>query len=95
MTLTIEDIRGLARLCKLKISNEEAAEMLVELNQILGYVEQLTSVDVSGYSPTTQVTGLRNVMRPDTISDLGANSDTLLMNAPSQKDGYIQVKKVL
>lgn len=95
MTLTIDDVRGLAQLCKLKLADDEAEKMLVELNQILGYVEKLQSVDLSGYEPAAQVTGLTNVMREDTIEDMGANREQLLKNAPTQKDGYIQVRRVL
>ena len=95
MTLNIDDVYGLAALCKLQLDETEAKKMLTELNTILQYVDTLQSVDLTGYEPTAQVTGLVNVMREDTIQDLGANREQLLANAPAQQDGYFKVKRVL
>jgi aspartyl-tRNA(Asn)/glutamyl-tRNA(Gln) amidotransferase subunit C len=93
--LTIDEVKRLAALSRLQLSDEEAAEFLKELNAILGYVEKLSSVDTTGIEPTAQVTGLKNVMRPDEPIDYGSSREELLKNAPAQQDGYIKVKKVL
>ena len=95
MTLTIDDVRGLAKLSRLKLTDTEAETMLDELNRILGYVDKLQAIDIEGFEPTAQVTGLKNVMRSDTIEDLGADHESLLKNAPAQQSGYIKVKRVL
>lgn len=89
------EVKRLAALSRLRLSDEEAAEFLKELNAILGYVEKLSSVDTTGVEPTPQVTGLKNVMRPDEPIDYGPLREELLKNAPAQQDGYIKVKKVL
>src|SRR4051812_44132427 len=65
--LTREDVLKLARLARLQLSDEEVEEYSSELSQILEYVEQLGTVDVTGLQPTNQITGLTNVMRPDEV----------------------------
>ncbi len=85
----------LAKLSRLKLTDEEVERFGNEISAILGYVEQLKNVDVSGLEPTTQVTGLKNVMRPDEIKDYGATTEELLKNVPNREGNYIKVKRVL
>lgn len=95
-TITVDDVKYVASLAKIAITDEEAAKFTGELDAILGYVRQLDAVDTTGLEPTYQVTGLKNVTRPDTIIDYGnVTRDDLLKNAPRQKDGYVEVPKVL
>lgn len=94
-TITADDVKYVASLAKIAITDEEAARFTKELDAILGYVRQLDSVDTTGLEPTYQVTGLKNVMRADEISDYGTTRDDLLKNAPRKRDGYIEVPKVL
>jgi aspartyl-tRNA(Asn)/glutamyl-tRNA(Gln) amidotransferase subunit C len=95
-TITVNDVKYVASLAKIAITDEEAARFTGELDAILGYVQQLDAVDTAGLEPTYQVTGLRNVMRPDTLIDYGkVTRDDLLKNTPRQQDGYIKVPKVL
>lgn len=94
--ITVNDVKYVASLAKIAITDEEAARFTGELDAILGYVRQLDAVDTTGLEPTYQVTGLKNVTRPDTVIDYGdVTRDDLLKNAPRQKDGYIEVPKVL
>ncbi len=58
-------------------------------------MEQISSVDTSGLQPTDQVTGLKNVMRPDKTIEYGETTDELLKNAPAKEKNYIKVKRVL
>ncbi len=92
--LTREDILKLARLARLHLSDQEVDQFQTEISAILGYVEQLQSVDVTDIEPTYQVTGLTNVMRPDEVRDY-ASADELLKNAPTTEKGYIKVKRML
>jgi aspartyl-tRNA(Asn)/glutamyl-tRNA(Gln) amidotransferase subunit C len=94
-TLTREDVLKLARLSRLDLSDEEVDEYLKELTQVLEYVEQLQDVDVDGLQPTTQVTGLTNVMREDTVRDYGISRDDLLRLAPKTEDGQLKVKRMI
>lgn len=93
--LTRDDVLKLARLAKLELSDDEVAKFTEELGAILGYVEQLESVDVSGLEPTYQVSGLKNVMRADEIIYYGVSKADLLKNLPEQENGQIKVKRVL
>lgn len=94
-TLTREDVLKLARLSRLDLSEEEVDEYLKELTTVLQYVEQLQDVDVDGLQPTTQVTGLTNVMRDDTVRDYGVSRDDLLRLAPKTEDGQLKVKRMI
>jgi aspartyl-tRNA(Asn)/glutamyl-tRNA(Gln) amidotransferase subunit C len=90
-----EDILKLAHLARLDLTDDEITEFTSELSEILQYVEQLQSVDVSGLQPTNQVTGLVNVTREDEIVDYGYEPKDLLKNVPSVKDDLIKVKRIL
>lgn len=93
--LTRDDVLKLARLSRLRISDEEIELFRKELSEILAYVEQLSSVDTNGLKPTAQVTGLENVMRDDTPIEYGATQEELLKNVPEIKASYIKVKRVI
>jgi aspartyl-tRNA(Asn)/glutamyl-tRNA(Gln) amidotransferase subunit C len=93
--LSRSDVLKLARLSRLKLIDEEVEKFRGELSEILEYVEVLNKVDTSGLEPTSQVTGLKNVMRKDEIHDYGYKTDDLLKNAPAIKDGQFKVRRVL
>lgn len=94
-SISIDDVKKLAVLSALTVSDEEATALLAQLNEILGFVEQLNEVDTTGLQPTYQVTGLENVMRDDVVIDYGLSREDLLKNAPDQHEGHIKVKRVL
>jgi aspartyl-tRNA(Asn)/glutamyl-tRNA(Gln) amidotransferase subunit C len=93
--LSRDDVLKLARLSRLHLTDEEIAQFTDEISAILGYVEQLQKVDLKGVEPTYQVTGLKNVMRPDEIKDYGVSPEELLKNAPATEKGHIKVKRML
>lgn len=93
--LSREDVLKLARLSRLKLSEEEIEKFREELSSILEYVEVLDKVDTAGLKPTSQVTGLTNVMRKDETRDYGYKTEDLLKNAPAVKDNQFKVRRVL
>jgi aspartyl-tRNA(Asn)/glutamyl-tRNA(Gln) amidotransferase subunit C len=93
--LTRDDVLKLARLSRLKLTEDEIEKFQTELSEILKYVEQLDNVDVEGLEPTYQVTGLKNVSRPDEVKDYGYGPAELLKNAPATLDNQFKVKRVL
>lgn len=93
--LSRDDVLKLAQLARLSLTDEEVDEFSDELSEILGYVEQLGSVDVTGLLPTNQVTGLTNVTRPDEIKDYGYPASELLKNVPQTEAGQIKVKRMI
>jgi len=93
--LSRDDVLKLAALSKLRLSDQEIEKLREELSEILSYVETLDQVDVKGLEPTYQVTGLKNVYRPDEIKDYGYKTEDLLKNAPAVQDNQFKVKRVL
>lgn len=94
-TFSDEDIIKLAKLSKLQLTKKEVAQFKEELTAIVGYVERLQDVDITGLEPTSQVTGLTNVVRKDVEIDYGVSSDALLTNAPAVKDHQFKVKRMV
>jgi aspartyl-tRNA(Asn)/glutamyl-tRNA(Gln) amidotransferase subunit C len=93
--LTRDDVLKLARLSRLKLSDDEIEKFRTELSEILEYVQQLETVDTEGLVPTYQVTGLKNVMRDDKEKDYGYQPANLLKNAPATDKNQFKVKRVL
>ncbi len=93
--LSSEQILNLARLAKLKISDDEIEQYKNELSAILEYIEILDGVDVKGLKPTSQVTGLVNVVRNDEVAKQKATPDELLKVVPNVVGRYIKVKRMI
>ncbi len=92
---TRDDVLKLARLARIDLDEAEVHEFTTEFTAILAYVQQLKSVDVAGLEPTSQVTGLTNVMRPDTTRDYGYEIKQLLENVPAVENGQIKVRRMI
>ncbi len=93
--LTRDDVLRMARLARLELNEDEIARFQDELGSILGYVEQLKDVDISGLEPTTQVTGLKNATRPDELIDYTAGKQKLLNIAPDTLNDHLKVKRMV
>ena len=93
--LSRDDVLKLAELARISLSDDEVDSFAIELSAILGYVEQLSSVDVSGLEPTNQVTGLTNVMRKDEVIDYGYTPDELLKIVPKVEKNMLKVKRMI
>ena len=72
----------------------EAEALKGELNTILGFVEQLNEVDVTGVEPMTAVVAMKMKMRDDIVTD-GENADGVVANAPERADHFFAVPKVV
>ena len=93
--LSRDDVLKLAALSRLKLSNDEIERFRSELSEILSFVEVLNNADTAGLEPTYQVTGLKNITRPDQPRDYGYKTTDLLKNAPALHDGQFKVRRVL
>lgn len=92
--ITPDEVRHIAALANIGLSDTEITQMTAELERIVDFVEQLQSVDTQDVPTTDQVTGLVDGFRPDVVkSDLAR--EELLANAPDQQDGFFKVKRVL
>lgn len=92
--ISLQDVRRLAQLSSLQLSDDDATTMQADLDAIVGYIGQLNELDLAGVEPTYQVTGLQNVWRTDDVSQ-PIDRDVLLALAPEQKDHQVKVPKVL
>lgn len=90
-----DDVQHLAQLSSLQLTDSEADELQADLQNILGYVEQLSSLDTTGVEPTYQVTGLSNVWRDDVVEKSDVSREVLLGLPSEQYEQQIKVPKVL
>ena len=93
--LSRDDILKLARLARLRLTDEEVTSYQKELSAILDYVAHLDAVDTTGLEPTYQVTGLTNVTRPDEIVEYGTSQEDLLKNVPQKEGALIKVRRMI
>ena len=93
--LSTDDVMNLARLSSIELTDEEAVSLRADIQEILGYVEQLSDLDTSGVEPTYQVTGLQNVFRADTVSDSNVSGLQLVALAAETTEDQVKVPKVL
>ena len=87
-------VRHIARLARIKVSDEEAKTLEGELTGILGWVEQLGEVDTDGVEPMTCVTEMQIHMRSDEVTD-GGYADEIVRNAPDRAENFFVVPKVV
>ena len=94
MSVTIDDVRHIANLARIEMSDQQAEKLLPELNNILGWVEQLGEVDTDGVEPLATVVDMAMRLRDDEITD-GDVRDKVLSNAPNAQHGFFAVPKVI
>jgi aspartyl-tRNA(Asn)/glutamyl-tRNA(Gln) amidotransferase subunit C len=94
MSVDVETVKRVARLARIRVSDEEAEPLAGELNAILGFVAQLDEVDVTGVEPMTSVLPMPMKKRPDAITE-GASADDILANAPARDGDFFVVPKVV
>ncbi|MEI7765627.1 MAG: Asp-tRNA(Asn)/Glu-tRNA(Gln) amidotransferase subunit GatC [bacterium] len=91
--MEIKDIEKLAELSKIELTDKEKEGLLKDLDSILGYVKQITEVDVKD---TEVVYENRNVWREDEIDPSPDFShDLIISQFPDSQDGFIKVKKIM
>lgn len=94
MSVDLTTVKKIASLARIAVTDAEAEALVPELNNILGWVEQLGSVDVSGVEPMTAVIPNRLRLRDDVVTD-GNVRDRVLANAPQAEHGFFAVPKVI
>ena len=94
MSLTREDVRKIAFLARIRIADDEQETLAGELNNIIGWVEQLSEVDTDGVEPMTSVAEMTLAQRTDAITD-GNVTEQVLANAPDREGDFYTVPKVV
>ena len=88
------DIKYVAHLARLQLTPDEEIKLGAQLDGILGYIEKLNELDVTGVEPTAHATPRVNVTRPDEIRPSLPHDDAL-RNAPAQANGLFMVPKIV
>ena len=94
MSVDQATLRRIAHLSRIAVEDAEVERLGHELNAILAFVEELSSVDVEGIEPLTSVLPMQLKKRLDQVSD-GGIADEILANAPAREDHFFVVPKVV
>ena len=94
MSVSADQVRHIAKLARIAMSDAELDRLVPELNAIIGWVEQLSEVDTEGVEPLTAVIDQKLRLRADVVDD-GNCRDAILANAPDAQHGFFAVPKVI
>lgn len=93
--VTESDVRDIAEYTRIKLDDDEVAQMTIDLNNIIESLKPITEYDLEGVEPTFHPIGsLSNVMREDE-EEPGFTQEEALANAPRQQDGYFLIPSIL
>ena len=84
----------IAKLSRLKLTKAQTEQIVAELSEVLSFVQKLDEVDTSSVSPMNMVTTMVPQQRSDNVDD-GNYREKILKNAPSAKEGFFSVPKVV
>lgn len=94
MSVDHATVRKIASLARIAVTEEQVEAMVPELNNILGWIEQLGEVDTTGVEPMTAVIANSLRLRDDIVTD-GNVREAVLANAPAAEHGFFGVPKVI
>ncbi len=94
MSLDKTTVAKVANLARIRVEENELGPLADELNNILGWVEQLGEVDTDDVAPMTSVAEMQLRWRDDEITD-GGYSEDIVANAPAKEDSFFAVPKVV
>jgi aspartyl-tRNA(Asn)/glutamyl-tRNA(Gln) amidotransferase subunit C len=94
MSVDTKQVRHIAKLARIAMSDGEVEALVPELNAIIGWVEQLSAVNTDGVEPLTAVIDQKLRLREDKVSD-GNVRNAVLANAPEAEHGFFAVPKVI
>ena len=94
MSVDTKTVRHIAKLARIAMSNAEVEALVPELNNILGWFEQLGEVNTDGVEPLTAVIDQKLRLREDAVTD-GDKRDDVIANAPDAEHGFFAVPKVI
>lgn len=92
--ITKEQVEHIAKLARMKLTEEEKTKLTKELGGILTYISKLNEVNTESIEPTAQVTGLESVYRKDEVGEPLANPADLVAQVPQHERGFVKVKGV-
>ena len=99
MSVTREEVAKIALLARIRMDDAALDAMVPELNNILGWIDQLGEVDTSGVEPMTAVIPQALRLRDDVVDadpkTAGGRREDVLANAPAAEHGFFGVPKVI
>ncbi|MBI1390542.1 MAG: Asp-tRNA(Asn)/Glu-tRNA(Gln) amidotransferase subunit GatC [bacterium] len=93
MSISRDELKHIALLSRLELSDDEAELYTRHIGEILEYVEKLKELDIEGVEPTSHAVPMENVMRDDVVGP-GLEIDEALKNAPDREDRFFRVPRV-
>jgi len=94
MSLDKATVRNVATLARIRVPDADLEPLAKELSSVLGWIEQLNEVDVTGVQPMTSVAKMALPRRPDVVTD-GGDAEKITRNAPEGAHGFFVVPKVV
>jgi aspartyl-tRNA(Asn)/glutamyl-tRNA(Gln) amidotransferase subunit C len=91
--ISTDDVKHVAKLARLELTDEEINKYSKQLGDILKYVEQMNEVDTTGIEPMPHAIPVYNVMREDVVK-YEQTKEELMANAPYEEDGFFRVPKI-
>ena len=95
MSITIEEIKHIAELSRLKLSDEEMLKLGSDLGSVLEYIETLKEVDTKKVKETAQVSGLSDVLREDEVKNWDREEVSAALNQGELENDQLKVKRIL
>ncbi len=94
MSISKDDVRYIANLARLGLTEAEIEHFQLQLEGVLGYIDKLKTVDVSKTAPMAHVLDLKNVYRPDTVRP-SLDPEKALKLSPAREGRFYKVPKVI
>ncbi len=94
LMIDLEQVRKVALLARLELTEAEEQQFTEQLNGILDYVQQLSELNTENIEPTTRAIELSNITRQDQL-DTFEDRESILGNAPEREDDFFKVPKIL
>ncbi len=92
--IDIDQVRKVANLARLQLTEAEQQQFTGQLNRILEYVQQLDELDTTDVAPTTRAIEVSNITRPDQL-EVFAEREAILASAPDREEDFFKVPKIL
>ncbi|MCD4783620.1 MAG: Asp-tRNA(Asn)/Glu-tRNA(Gln) amidotransferase subunit GatC [Candidatus Eremiobacteraeota bacterium] len=93
-SITVDEVRHMAHLCRLQLSPEDIDRFTGELGEIIDYVNQIQKLETSGIDPTFQTAPLSNIFRKDVIKK-SLSPEEVLSNAPDRENDYFKMPPIM
>lgn len=94
--LSQEEVRNIAHLARIELSDQEVEQFGREMSSILEYIQKLNELETENVEPIGHITGMVNIVRNDRVSGKREKEyDLLMRNIPKKKKGCISVQQVL